>query len=326
MNASRRSFVAAAAGVVIGAGAAAQRSRAMGEEGGEIPVIDTHQHLWDRSRLDLPWLANAEEVLRRDYRTADYLEATRGLGVTASIYMEVDVAPGQHVAEADAVLALCNDPEATTIAAVLGGRPASSEFGIYLDRVADDQRVKGIRQVLHGEQTPPGTCLTPEFVRGIQLLGERGLRFDLCMRPTELGDAVALVERCPGTSFILDHCGNADPAAFNGSGTPSHDPEVWRRQIEAMAARSNVACKISGIVAKAPEGWGPDDLSPIVNHCLDAFGPDRVVFGGDWPVCLLGATYRQWLESLRAIVSERPEADRQKLFADNAVRIYELTR
>ena len=324
MDASRRSFIGVAAGAVIGAGSAARLSMAAGDEGGEITVIDTHQHLWDRSKLDLPWLANAEEVLRRDYLTEDYLQATRGLGVSASIYMEVDVAPEQHVAEAESVLALCGDPKAPTIAAVLGGRPASPEFGAYLDRVADDRRVKGIRQVLHGDQTPPGTCLMPKFVRGIRLLGERGLRFDLCMRPAELGDAVALVERCPDTFFILDHCGNADPNAFNGSGTPSHDPDAWRRQIEALAARPNVACKISGIVAKAPKGWGPDDLAPIVNHCLDAFGADRVVFGGDWPVCLLGASYRQWLEALRAIVADRPEAERRKLFADNAVRIYDL--
>ena len=94
--------------------------------------------------------------------------------------------------------------------------------------------------------------------------------------------------------------------------------------MEQFAKQKNVICKISGIVAGVPEKWSAEDLSPIVNHCLDVFGPDRVVFGGDWPVCLRGASYRQWVLALREIVASRPLADQRKLWHDNAVRFYGL--
>jgi predicted TIM-barrel fold metal-dependent hydrolase len=92
----------------------------------------------------------------------------------------------------------------------------------------------------------------------------------------------------------------------------------------ALASRKNVICKISGVVARVPKDWSAEDLAPIVNYCLDEFGPDRVVFGGDWPVCLQGATLRQWIDALREIVSVRPLADQRKLWSENARRFYTL--
>lgn len=310
----------------LGASLLAARPSA-GPAAEEFPIIDTHQHLWDRSRLRLPWLAGAADVLRRNYTTADYVEATRGLNVVKAVYMEVDVQPSQLDDEAAMILALCREGAAPTKAAVLGGRPASCDFAAYLDRFARDPAFRGVRQVLHSSETPRGYCLRDDFVRGVRVLGERGLSFDLCLRPAELDDGVTLVERCPDTRFVLDHCGNADPYAFlkrGGDARPSHDPEEWKRQIDRLAGSGNVVCKISGVVARARKGWTPDDLAPVVNFCLDRFGPDRVVFGGDWPVCLLGASYRGWVEALRAIVANRPAADQKKLWHDNAARFYRL--
>ena len=289
-------------------------------------IIDTHQHLWNLSQLNLPWLAEAPEVLRRDFGPPEYREATEGMNIKA-IYMEVDVATTDHDKEAEYVIGLCRSGQESTIAAVIGGRPDDDSFGRYLDRHREGGFVKGVRQVLHNPSIPAGHCLRDEFVRGIRLLGERGLSFDLCMRPGELSDAAKLVELCPGTRFILDHCGNADVKAFMRSAAPerpSHNPDAWRRDIETVAKRANVICKISGIVASAPQGWQPDDLAPIVNHCLDTFGPDRVVFGGDWPVCLLGAPLAAWVRALRAIVQERPRAEQNKLWSANARRHYGL--
>ena len=92
----------------------------------------------------------------------------------------------------------------------------------------------------------------------------------------------------------------------------------------ALGEREHVVCKISGIIARAPEGWSADSLAPTVNHCLDSFGPDRVVFGGDWPVCTLGAPLSKWIASLRRIIKDRPESLQRKLLHDNAERIYRL--
>ena len=92
-----------------------------------------------------------------------------------------------------------------------------------------------------------------------------------------------------------------------------------------MAKRKNVICKISGVVARAPEGWSSEDLAPIINHCLDQFGPDRVVFGGDWPVCRIATTYLQWVNALKEVIAERSLVDQKKLLHDNAVRLYGLS-
>lgn len=285
-------------------------------DNGAVSIVDTHVHLWDLDRLRLPWI-EAGSALDRDYLPDDYETAAAGLNVVRGVYMEVDVTPAQHVAEAEYVIDLCQRRVGPLVGAVIGGRPADDGFGAYLDRFRDRSEVKGVRQVLHGGQTPPGTCLAPEYVRGIRLLGERGLSFDLCMRPGELRDGMTLVDACPGTSFILDHCGNPS--------VQSADLSTWRDDIARLAERENLVCKVSGIVASAkPDFWTPDDLAPIIEHVLTSFGPDRVVFGGDWPVCTRAATLRQWVEALRTIVAERSLDERRKLFHDNALRVYRL--
>ena len=137
------------------------------------------------------------------------------------------------------------------------------------------------------------------------------------MRPGELRDGAKLAEACPETRFILDHCGNAP--VFGG------DLATWKKDIAAVAARQNVCGKVSGIVASTKgHAWRPDDLAPIINHVLEVFGPDRVVFGGDWPVCLLGSPLAGWVSALREVVRDRSEVDQWKLFHDNAERVYRL--
>lgn len=292
-------------------------------------IIDTHQHLWDRRKLNLPWLGGAPEVLRHDFLTTDYQQAFAGLNVKA-IYMEVDVAPSDHVKEADGIVAQCRAGNTPTIAATIGGRPSSSDFETYVKRYAGNGLVKGLRQVLHGDSTPAGHCLSADFIRGVRMLGKHGLNFELTMRPAELHDAAKLIKECPDTRFVLDHCGNGDPKAFNPKLGPglkrSCTPDEWKRGIDAVAAsRADVMCKISGIVAFVPPGkWHAEDLAPVVNHCLDTFGPDRVFFGGDWPVCLLGSPVRGWVDALKQIISSRPTSEQRKLWSSNAIRFYGL--
>ena len=333
MSLSRRSFLASTACVTASAAAGAIATRALtstlpahAAQGNPV-IIDTHQHLWNLERLQLPWLQGAPAVLKRSYNPEDYAEATRGLDVRA-VYMEVDVDTTDHDKEAKYVTDLCQSAGSQTIAAVIGGRPAADQFGAYIKRHLASGKVRGVRQVLHNAGDPAGQCLADAFVRGVRLLGDNGLMFDLCMRPGELRDGIRLSELCPDTRFVLDHCGNADVKAFHaslrGDRPASHDIEAWKRDIAAFAQRPNVVCKISGIVASAPAGWKTEHLAPIVNHCLDAFGPDRVVFGGDWPVCLLGSPYRGWVDALTEIIASRPETDRQKLWSGNARGIYQL--
>lgn len=315
---SRRHFLEGAVALTAAAVASAA------DEGSPLAIVDTHQHLWDLSKFKLPW-HKEQPTLAKSYLPEDYARAIGELAeskppakVVKSVYMEVDVAPEQQQAEADYVLDLCKGGKTTMVAAVVSGRPAQAEaFAKYVKPFKDSPYIKGIRQVLHGPSTKAGYCLQKEFIKSIQLLGELGLSFDLCMRSPELLDAAKLIDECPNTRFILDHCGNADVKA--------KDRTQWKKDIGELAKRKNVVGKVSGIVASAPPGkWTADDLAPIITHTLEVFGPDRVMFAGDWPVCTLAASFRQWVDALRAVVKERKSEEQKKLFHDNAVKFYRL--
>ena len=297
------------------------------------PIIDTHQHQWDSSLFKLPWLEGAGPPLGNDHLMSDYLAATESLNIARTIYMEVDMSADQRQAEADYVIGFCERDDNPMAAAVIAGDPSSSGFEEYIRQFENSPYIKGVRLVLHVPEAGRGTCLGDAFVNGVQLLGRLGLSYDICLRPGENEDGVQLVDRCPDTQFILDHCGNADPNVVSGVVTPTadelrdtamHSADQWKRDMEAYARRDNVICKISGIVARAPKGWSPEDLAPTVNHCLDSFGSDRVIFASDWPVCTLAAQLADWVGALEEIVATRSERDQQKLFHDNAVRIYGL--
>lgn len=283
-----------------------------------LPIVDTHQHLWDLSRFRLPWLERVPQ-LNRSFLMSDYLEATAGLHVVQTVYMEVDLATELHVEEAQYVLDMCACGDNPMAAAVIGGRPESAQFQLYLDRFAGNPNLKGVRRCLHVPETPPGYCLAEQFVKNVRLLGERGLSFDLVVRPDDLRDAIQLVKLCPDTRFILDHCGNGNVQAT--------DRSQWEHDISRLAQLSNVIGKVSGIVVTAkPYAWRAEELAPIVRHVISEFGWDRVIFGGDWPVCTLAATYRQWSEALQWIIADAPLEDQRKLLHDNAVKFYGLPK
>jgi predicted TIM-barrel fold metal-dependent hydrolase len=325
----RRTFVSTASIATVAWAAPSLGIQAKEKE--MLPIVDTHQHLWDLEKFKLPWLGGAPEIYKHTYMTKEYAAAAQGLNIAQAVYMEVDVDPSQQVAEAEQLIDICRSRQGVTTGAVISGRPASDAFAEYMARFKTNPIIKGVRQVLHVPETKPGYCLEPNFVRGVKVLGDMGKSYDFCMRPGELADGAKLAQQCPETRFIVDHCGNADPKAFRkstgdaASVKPDHDVDSWKRDMSALAKHKNVMCKISGIVVRAPQGWDANDLAPIVNFCLDEFGPDRVLFGSDWPVCLATATLRQWVEALQQIISNRPAADQRKLLHDNAVRFYGLS-
>ncbi len=341
MKANRRRFLRQSTGTVLGVAATggAGLVAAVAQDSKEpamaraLPIVDTHQHLWDLSKLRLSWL-QGRNALNRSYVMKDYLEATAGLNVVKAVYMEVNVDDGCHVAEVDYVLDLCRRGDTPTCAAVIGGRPGSPGFRDYITRYKGNRSIKGVRQVLFAWKEGSAFFLEKPYVDSVRLLGELGMSFDICVAAAGLADAVKLVDLCPHTRFILDHCGNADVKQFYAADKyPTAEKaeearrfaDCWRRDIAAMAKRKHVICKISGIVGSVPPKWSADDLAPVINHCLDSFGPDRVVFGGDWPVCTKGATYRQWVEALREVIRPRSESHQRKLLSENAIKFYGLS-
>jgi len=160
-------------------------------------------------------------------------------------------------------------------------------------------------------------CLQPNFITGVRALAKFNFTFDLCILHSQLPAVTQLVARCPEVFFVLDHC--AKPAIRDQKLDP------WRQQLRELAALPNVACKISGLVTEAnPSHCGAPDLQPYVRHTLDCFGFDRVLFGGDWPVCQLATTCENWLAALNAILTDAPETNLKKLFQTNAERIYRV--
>lgn len=319
---SRRGFLARAAAAAGALAATDLYTEAEAAAGAlpNIPIIDPHQHLWDLTKFRLFW-TKSEPTLNHNFLLREYRKATAGLNIDRTIYMEVDLDPRQQVQEAEWVIKMCENPRTKMAGGVISGRPASGNFETYISRFNGNPYIKGVRQILHPPDRPRGLCLQPQFVKSIQYLGDIGMRYDLCLRPGELMDGVKLVDQCPKTRFVLDHCGNAELDWPRRSA----ERRAWERGITALAERRNVICKISGIIKTVPKGVNKAHaLEPYVNHCLESFGPNRVMFASDWPVCTLGAPLREWVASLWWIVRNESAADKRRLFHDNARRFYEL--
>lgn len=279
-----------------------------------MEIIDTHQHLWDLDLFRYSWL-DSIPTLNRSFRMPDYLEATRGLPVTKTVHLEADVDEAHMLGETRHLLKLAEQPDNPLEAIVACARPEDSDFKSYLDKIAGHPKLKGVRRVLHTQADELGQRKL--FIKNVAALGEYGLSYDVCVLDRQLPIAINLVERCPEVTFILDHCG-----------VPRIKDRIldpWRNDIAELAKHRNVYCKISGLVAYAdPAHWTAEDLRPYVEHVLSCFGWDRVMFGSDWPVCTLSATYRQWVETLRILTHAAGEASQKKLFRDNALRVYRL--
>jgi L-fuconolactonase len=280
-----------------------------------VPIIDSHLHLWDPTRFRMRWL-DGNEVLDRPYGLREFRQHTEGLDVEGMVYLQVEVEPAYALLEAQWVLELAlHEPH------ILGMVPwAPLEYGerarAFLEAlVALGPLVKGVRRLIQGESLE--FCTQTNFVRGVQILAEYGLSCDLCITHPQLPGTIELVRQCPETSFVLDHIGK--PAIKAGTLDP------WRDQIRQLASFDNVACKLSGMVTEADHaGWTPEDLQPYVEHVVECFGEDRIMFGGDWPVSVQASSYARWVETLDALTASLSDEAQRKLWNTNARSFYRL--
>lgn len=272
--------------------------------------IDTHQHLWDLRQFPYSWCASIP-ALNKSFLLDDYLAAAKGTGIEKTVFVECDVDAPQALAEAQHIQKL-SDAKPLIAGIVASARPEHANFPQQLDVLLKLPKLRGIRRVLH--VAPDETSQSDLFVQNVRRLAEHKLTFDLCVLAKQLPLAIALAKKSPGVQFVLDHCGVPDVKG------KAFDP--WRVHITELAALPNVACKISGLVAYAGENWTVADLRPWVEHVLISFGWDRVVWGGDWPVCTLTASLKQWADASDELFAATTISHREKVFYKNAERIY----
>ena len=281
-----------------------------------IPIVDTHMHLWDPEYLSYAWLEEVQ-VLNRPFLLADYQRAMDSHQVAKMVFVQCEADQDQYIREAEWVTALAKeDPR---IAAIVPWAPLEQGDAVRdaLAALADNRLIKGIRRIIQFEDDP-GFCLQENFVRGVQLLDVFDFHFEICIKgDKQFAAALELVRRCPDVRFILDHIGKPNIG--------QSEIEPWRKQIGELARMDNTWCKMSGLVVEADmKHWTLAGLQPYIDIAWENFGPDRVMFGGDWPVVTQAAELHEWISVLLTAVSGHSEEERRKLFHDNATSFYRL--
>ncbi|MEM1084928.1 MAG: amidohydrolase [Verrucomicrobiota bacterium] len=280
-----------------------------------IPILDTHQHLIYAGRWPYAWTADIPALAGKSFTYEDYLNEIEGTGIEASIFMETTPDDPHWHEETEFVRQLSESPDSLIRGLIANCRPEEAgDFEDFLDRI-DGPALVGLRRFLHA--VPDELSESPTFVDNLRRLAPRKLSFDLCVLAHQLPIATRLAKACPEVSFILDHCG-IPPIADGGLTS-------WRPDIAELAHLPNVACKISGVLAYCdPPNATTDAVRPYVEHCIESFGWDRVVWGSDWPVVTTSSSIREWVAISREIVADETLENREKLFHRNARRIYAL--
>lgn len=276
-------------------------------------IVDAHHHLWDPALRAYPWMTEKVAPIARRFTEADLREQLPG-GVEQTIAVQAS-------SSLDETLELLAAADGSTlIAGVVGWidlRASNAAAQIAQLRSAPGgDRLVGIRHQVHDEEDP-NWLLRADVLRGLRAVADAGLAFDLLVRTRELAAARELAAQLPQLRLVVDH--GAKPAIAAGEWSP------WAAQLEALARFPNVSCKLSGLVTEANwDGWSAAQIVPYAHHVLEVFGPDGVLFGSDWPVCLLAAPYERVLDLALQSLQAWPADQRNAVLAENAVRIYRL--
>jgi L-fuconolactonase len=281
-------------------------------------IVDSHVHFLDTGQFRYPWLDDVPG-LRRMWSLEEYQRACGVLPVTDVVFVEAAAEPRSsedEVAWIEGISSLARAPARARVAAIVARASLTEEgTGAALRRLSRRPLVRGVRDDIQGQSR--GFCCQPSYVLGARIASEVGLLVELCVVHPQLPDVVRLVQQCPETRFVLDHCGKP--------GIRSREIDAWRRDIEAVASFGNVVCKISGLLTEAEDGSGRAELEPYVEHIFRCFGPERVLFGSDWPVLTLAqASLARWCELTFQLTRHLSELERTGFFWRNASRTYGL--
>lgn len=277
-------------------------------------MIDTHQHLIHPARFRYPWIDDVPALFGKAFPLQDYRRITQDSGILGTLVMEADVAGEQSLEEARFFCGLASEPDSGILGVIAACRPESDGFGEYLD-VLSHPAVKGVRRILHNQHDDLSRSAL--FRKNVASLSARGLTFDMCFLSRQLPLAIELADACPETKLMLDHCGGPDIA---GGGF-----DRWALHIRELALRPHVYCKLSGLVTcTTRETVGTALFRPWIAHVVECFGTERLVWGGDWPVCDLTSTLPDWIRMFREVAEAWTESEKKQVFSSNAIFFYGL--
>jgi L-fuconolactonase len=277
-------------------------------------IVDAHHHFWDPRRVDYPWLTDDLAVIRRPFEAADLAPLVAAEGIEATILVQTR----SSLEETREFLATA--ASVRFIRGVIGWvdltDPGVGDTIAALREAPGGDLLVGIRHQVHDEPDP-AWLLRDDVRRGIAAVARAGLVYDLLVRPRELAAAAELVASMPDARFVVDHL--AKPPIRDGALEP------WAALVASFGVFANASWKLSGLVTEADwERWTPADLAPYVEHALDVLGAPRLIFGSDWPVCLLAAPYERVLATARTVTAGLSEAERAAVFGGNARMVYGL--
>jgi len=273
-------------------------------------LIDAHHHLWRFDPRQYDWISANDRVLRRDFLVPEWEALCAAHGIERTIVVQAR----QTLDETRWLLELA--ARSQRIAGVVGWVPlADPLLPELLVPLMADRRLKAVRHVVQGE-SDPDFLLHPMIAAGLRALAPHGLAYDLLVRHHQLNQATACVDAHPELRFVLDHAAKPPSVTDHLS--------IWARDLRTLAQRPNVWCKLSGLATELIGSHDPTALARSIAVVLEAFGPQRVLFGSDWPVCLLATGYGCWLNTVREHLAPLTSTERAAIFGGNAVIAYRL--
>jgi L-fuconolactonase len=273
--------------------------------------IDTHHHFWKYNAEEYGWMNDQQAAIRRDFLPAELEETISEVGITRVISVQAR----QKLKETEWLLELAT--EHAFIVGVVGWVPLiSSTVGQDLEQFVDHPKLKAVRHVLHDEPDD-NYMLREDFNNGINLLEPMNLTYDILIFEKHLPQTMKFVDRHPYQTFVVDHI--AKPRIRDGLFSP------WRENIKELAQREHVYCKMSGVVTEADyQSWTEAEILPYMEIILEAFGPERIMFGSDWPVCLAATSYSEWFKIAARLIDQLSESEQEQIWRKTATTAYRL--
>ena len=274
--------------------------------------IDSHQHYWHFNTADYGWMGENMSAIKRDFLPEDLLPELTSIGFDGSVAVQAR----QTLEETNWLLQLADEnPHIKGVVGWIDLRSDNTEK--QLAEFAKHPKAVGVRHVIHDEEDV-NFILRPEFVRGVKLLENFGLTYDILIFPKHLQNTIQFVQQfSPEQTFVVDHI--AKPLIKDGIISP------WKEDIVELAKFPNVYCKVSGMVTEADwQNWTPENIRPYLDVIFEAFGTERVMIGSDWPVCLVAGKYNEVMQVVTDYISKFSRTDQEKIMGGNAVKAYKI--